>query len=228
MRTAALRVALCAPLVLAGGAACAQVGLSVAFLSDYRYRGVSLSDQKPTLRLGIDYDDPSGWYGGLSFVGVEPRPDRRQLESVGYAGYAGRLSDSLGWEAGATAAHFGIDSIYDYQELFAGVQGDGWNVRLHYSPDYFGSGARTVYGEVNAGMPLSPLVRATAHLGTLMLVADAPAGARRQNVDASVGLAVARDAWELRLDLVVANRSTYSQPYGAARGALVLGASLAY
>jgi uncharacterized protein (TIGR02001 family) len=229
MLTAGLRAALSTSLFLFCGVAIAQTGGSIAFISDYRYRGVSLSDERPTLRLSVAHDDPSGWYGGASLTGVSLIPPRRQLQMLGYAGYAGRLSDRLGWEAGAIVVHFGVDSQFDYHEWFTGVQGDRWNMRLHYAPDYFGSRARTAYGELNVGLPLSPMTRATAHVGALKRVGGAPADGGRLDLDASLGLAVARDAWEVRLDWIAGGRSgVYPVAYGRAIGVLVLSASLAF
>lgn len=231
MLAAGPRAALCISLFVASGAAWAQTGGSVAVLSDYLYRGVSLSDQRPTASLGVAHDDPEGWFGGASLTGVSLGPyPRRQLQVLGYAGYAGRLSDRLGWEAGATGVHFGADSRYDYGEGFAGLSGERWNMRLHYAPDYFGSGVRTAYGEFNVGLPLSPMTRATAHVGGLMRIGGAPSQGGRPTLDASLGLAVARDAWEVRLDWIVGGRNAvyptaYERP---ASGTLVLSASLAF
>jgi hypothetical protein len=103
-------------------------------------------------------------------------------------------------------------------------------MRLHCAPAYFGSGKRTAYGEFNTGLPLSPLTRAMAHVGALMRVGAAPAEGAGPTLDGSPGLAVARDAWEVRLDWVAVGRSTvYPTTYGrAANGALVLSASLAF
>jgi uncharacterized protein (TIGR02001 family) len=231
MLAAGLRVALAPSLLLACGAACAQTGGSIAFLSDYRYRGVSLSDGKPTLSLSLTHDDPSGWYGGASLTGVSLYPSQREAQVLGYAGYAGRLSDRLGWEAGATVVHYSGDSRYDFGEGFGGLSGERWNARLHYAPDYFGSGTRTVYGELNLGIPLSPLTRATAHIGALARVGGARSPADSgTSLDGSLGLAVARDAWEVRLDWIGGGRSGfYPTAYGHAGGsALVLSASLSF
>ena len=228
-RHVGLRAALCASLFLACGAVFSQTGGSIALISDYRYRGVSLSDEQPTLRLSIAHDGPGGWYGGASLAGVSLDPPRRQLQVLGYLGHAGRLSDHLGWEAGAIAVHFSADSQFDYHEWFTGLQGDRWSMRLHYAPDYFGSGARTAYGELNVGLPLSRFTRAAAHVGALMQVGGAPAEAERVHLDTSLGLAIARNAWDVRLDWITGSRSgVYPVAYGRAHGVVVLSASLAY
>ena len=229
MLTLGSRAALCALLFPAYGAVFAQTGGSIAWVSDYRHRGVSLSDEQPTLRLSVAHDTPSGWYAGASLAGVALDPPRRQLQLLGYLGHAGRLSDRLGWEAGAVAVHFGADSQFDYQEGFIGVQGDRWSMRLHYAPSYFGSGTRTVYGEFNVGLPLSRFTRAAAHTGMLMRVGGAPVDDDRLHLDASLGLAIAHGAWDVQVDWIASSRSgVYPVAYGRAHGVLVLSASLAY
>ena len=44
----------------------AQTTVSAAIESDYRFRGISLSDGKPDVRFNIGYDHKSGAYAGLS------------------------------------------------------------------------------------------------------------------------------------------------------------------
>ncbi|WP_213956624.1 MULTISPECIES: TorF family putative porin [unclassified Variovorax] len=230
MPATGLRVALVPPLVLACGAAFAQVGWNIAFLSDDRYRGVSLSDGQPAVRLSVGFDAPSGWFGGASLTSVSLGQDERQLQMLGYGGFVGRLTDRLGWEAGVIAVHYTADTRYDYGEAFAGLTGERWNLRVHYAPDYFGSGARTVYTEFNVGLPLSQMTRATAHAGALVQVGGVPAAGERTTLDGSLGLAVGRDAWEVRLEWVAGGRAPI-HPIGyrrAASSALVLSASLAF
>jgi uncharacterized protein (TIGR02001 family) len=224
-----LRAALGAALFLVCCGVSAQTGGSVAFLSDYRYRGVSFSHDRPTFRLGVVHDAASGWYAGGSIIGVSLDPGGRQLQVIGYLGRSGKLSERLGWDAGATVVHFGSDSQFDYHEWFTGVQGERWNARLHYAPDYFGSGTHTAYGELNAGLPLSRFMRATAHMGALKRVGGTSGAAERWNRDAALGLAMACDAWDLQLDWTVGSRSgVYPVPYGHVRGVLVLSASYAF
>jgi uncharacterized protein (TIGR02001 family) len=224
-----LRAALAAALCVVCCGAVAQTGGSVAFVSDYRYRGVSLSQDQPTFRLGVTHDAASGWYAGGTLVGVSLAPGGHQLQAIGYLGLTGKLSERIGWEAGATVVHFGADSQFDYHEWFTGVQGERWNMRLHYAPDYFGSGTHTAYAELNAGLPLSRRVRATAHMGALKRVGGTSAAAERWNLDAALGVAMALDAWDFRLDWTVGSRSgVYPVTYGRVGGVLMLSASYAF
>jgi hypothetical protein len=41
--------------------ACAQVSGSATLLSDYRFRGVSLSDGQPAVQLGVAWERDDGW-----------------------------------------------------------------------------------------------------------------------------------------------------------------------
>jgi uncharacterized protein (TIGR02001 family) len=50
-------------LVFASGSS-AQISGTASVLSDYRYRGITLSGKKPAAQLGVTYDDPLGWYVG--------------------------------------------------------------------------------------------------------------------------------------------------------------------
>ena len=116
MLAAGLRVALGPSLFLACGAAFAQAGGSIAFLSDYRYRGVSLSDERPTLQPERRLRRSERLVRRRIAHGRDAGPVRpaRSCRCSATRGYAGRLSERLGWEAGATGVHFGVDSRYDY------------------------------------------------------------------------------------------------------------------
>jgi uncharacterized protein (TIGR02001 family) len=225
-----LRAALGAALWAVCHGAIAQTGGSVALLSDYRYRGISLSDEQPTFRGGVAHDGASGWFVGGSIVGVSLRPHGRQLQLIGYLGLTGKLLEHLGWEAGANVVHFGADSQFDYHEWFTGANGERWNVRVHYSPSYFGSGARTAYGELNVGLPLSRVMRTTAHLGGLKRVGGTSGTAERWSLDTAVGLAMTCGAWDFGLEVTnVSNRSgVYPIAYDRVHGVLVLSASYAF
>src|SRR5690349_12947644 len=89
-------------LTLSSCAALAQVSGSVALLSDYRFRGVSLSNGKPVAQAGVAYDAPQRWYAGglVSAVLAGCFPDCGGLQGVVYAGYAARQSNGLAFDVG--------------------------------------------------------------------------------------------------------------------------------
>ncbi|HJW12985.1 MAG TPA: TorF family putative porin [Albitalea sp.] len=222
------RVAALALLAGMATSASAQTAASVTVESDYRFRGVSLSNLKPDLRVNLAHDDASGWYAGASGTRVQLDSQQRQAALFVYGGFARRALPGLAWEIGATAAHLGDGSRYDYGELFGGVIGQRWNARAYVSPSYFGSGTRTLYAELNGGLPLVPPLRLFGHVGALWRLSGGPSddASRRARSDVRVGLAAGVDAVELQLAWVRGDRSgLYPIAYGRQRSAWVLSAA---
>ena len=65
----------------------------VGLVSDYRYRGLSLSDEKPALQAGATVSTRGGWYAGtwgstIAEYGVGPDGDGANLEVDLFAGRA--------------------------------------------------------------------------------------------------------------------------------------------
>ena len=223
-----LRGATFAALIAVAVSARAQLAASVGADSEYRFRGVSLSGGQPDLRIGVAYDHAGGAYAGASATAVELESRRKRAALLGYAGYAHAAAAGLAWELGVTATHFDGDARYDYGELYAGLNAQRWSVRAYVSPSYFGSGARTVYAELNGGVPLAGPLRAYAHLGALAQLSHAtPGDARRTRVDARAGFSLGIDDWELRLAWVAGSSAgLYPVAYGDHRNAWVASAAL--
>src|SRR5882757_2484062 len=90
----------------------AQVSVTAVVESDYRFRGVSLTDGKPDFKLAIAYDHASGAYAGASVVIGKNDGDSR-VEALGYVGYLGfakRTGAGLTWDVGATSSRL-VDSV---------------------------------------------------------------------------------------------------------------------
>ncbi len=104
--------AIIASLALVAGRATGQVSGSLSVVSDYRYRGVSLTNDKPAVQGSIAYDHENGWYGGVFASNAELYDQSRVLHSVLYAGFARRIRTDLSWDCGVSAATF--SGRYDY------------------------------------------------------------------------------------------------------------------
>jgi uncharacterized protein (TIGR02001 family) len=202
------------------------VGGSIVAESDYRYRGVSLNGEDPSLRVSLAYDHPGGWYAGASLARVELEPGTKRAATTAYAGYARRNAAGWTWESGATLSHFRGDAGRDDAEVFGGLIGEGWSARLYFAPHYFGRGVRTMYAELNAARPLAPAWHAFAHLGALArLAGDAPAGSDRLRYDARAGLGLRMADWDVQLAWVTSSRGgTYPVAYEQRRSTVVLSA----
>ncbi len=77
---------------------------NVALVSDYRFRGVSLSDKDPAIQGGFDLTLPSGFYVGTWASSIEP-VGSSELELDLYAGF--------GFEAGGAEFDIGV-LVYTY------------------------------------------------------------------------------------------------------------------
>src|SRR5574337_1016402 len=134
-------------LSLAGGA-WAQLSGSLGIVSDYRYRGVSLSDGKPAAQLGVAYDGAGGWYAG-AFASTADfgRPARADVQLLPYAGYADSLFPGLAWAVGLSYAAFLRSHDYDYPELYWGLATDRLRARLRSEERRVGEDRRALRSE---------------------------------------------------------------------------------
>jgi uncharacterized protein (TIGR02001 family) len=97
------------------------VEANVALVTDYRFRGVSLSDEAIAVQGGFDLGFDTGVYIGTGLQASSPSAIRR-LELDFYGGY--------GWEAGALSFDVGVIGYFypgaddvAYGEVYGSVSG---------------------------------------------------------------------------------------------------------
>ena len=214
--------------LLACGGAQAQFSASIGVESDHRFRGVSLSDGEPDLRLSVAYDHASGVFAGASATRVEFMLGRHSTQLLGYAGYVTRGPFDLNAEVGATTSTFSGNTRYDYSEAFVGVSGERWGMRVYYAPAYFGFDQATAYVEVDANAPLTPRWRVFGHVGALAAVRGVHNSDDRSRAryDTRLGIGCSvLDAVDVQLAWVTATRGgPYVVEYGNRRRTWVLSA----
>jgi uncharacterized protein (TIGR02001 family) len=217
----ATRIRACAwRLVLAGaslaaalnaGSASAQTTISgsISMLSEYRYRGLALSDGKAAAQLNLNLDHASGWYGG-GFLTNSSIADIKGAQLIGYAGYAQRLHSGASWEAGCTRTAYTQWHSYDYNECYAGAALERVSARLYYAPDYLGRNARTAYAELNGFYPLQDGVSVIGHAGWLRTLSGLPYPGipASSRYDARLGISMRLGDWNAQL----VRSSTQSEP----------------
>jgi uncharacterized protein (TIGR02001 family) len=207
-------LALLLPIVLCPQAAQAQWSGSVGVMSDYLYRGVSLSDGRAAPRLGVNYDGAAGWYAGGQVIGGQLGPGHRSAQWLGYAGYAQRLASGASWEAGVSRYAFPQWPSWHFNEVHVGVAIDKLSARFYYSPDYLGLGTRTLYSELNGGTALGTTLTGFWHLGYLGSVHARP-GAAIARFDARLGVQASVADWRLELALDMAHKRRSNTIYYA-------------
>lgn len=174
LATGAVMMTLASPVV-------AQVRGSIGLQNTYRLRGYAVSGGRPVTTLDLYYDHPSGLYvnfSGLATLGHEATP-----EALGYIanlGYARRIGPVLVLDGGVVRTQFshhasGINSGSHYTDLYVGLVGRGLSAHVHYSPDYYGYAASTLYGEIDGAASPAEKWQVSGHIGVLGYL-DYPAG----------------------------------------------------
>jgi uncharacterized protein (TIGR02001 family) len=187
--------------LLPGAPALAQLSGSVRIDSDYRWRGESLSDERPAPRLNLGWDGEAGGFAGLSLGRVRLIHGLSTWHVMAHAGYVRRGEEGRpGWELGVVGSHFPSTSVADYGELFAGLVGEQGTLRLRVSPNYFGLRVGTAYVEYDTARELAPGWRGQLHLGALKWLGHGPLGVPDGRVDLRLGVSrVLGDGAELQL-----------------------------
>jgi uncharacterized protein (TIGR02001 family) len=209
----------------------AQVGVSAQVQSDYRFRGVSLSDGDPVASVSVSYDHASGAYGGLTGVGVATdHSGVRVLGYVAYLGYAGRLKHDTSWDAGVTNSNATVylDKKYssNYTELYAGLTRDDVSVHVYYSPRYFLYDGSTLYVDVNGAFRPVSHWRLFGHIGVLSRISPVSSpNADHTRFDLRAGVAREFRHFELNLAWTTTGSApVYPPGYPQSRDAVVAAA----
>lgn len=223
----------CAVVGMIAGTACtgarAQLSGSIAVDSDYRVRGVSLSDSKPTLRAALNYDAAGGGYMGMAVARVESVYGDRYAQATPYAGYALRVAPQQSLEFGVTYSHFAGESVNDYAEAYIGLLAEQWNARVFYAPNYFGGAVRTLYAEFNVHTMLTPVARLFAHAGVLARIGGTAASASQTRTDLRVGAGFSLGDMDLQFAWSGGTRGGPERTaYRGRRSAFVTSASFAF
>jgi uncharacterized protein (TIGR02001 family) len=157
-------LAFCLAALAAAPGAFAQTSVDVTLVSEYAMRGVSLGAH-PAPQLRVDHDFDAGWYAG-AFASPATLYGRDQGQLIVYGGRALPLTSRLSWDAGVTRTMFLRDARYDYHEFYAGLALERISARVSYAPIYYGMG-RTVYLDLNGGIPLNERLALALHAGLL-------------------------------------------------------------
>jgi uncharacterized protein (TIGR02001 family) len=208
-------------------AAGAQITGTLSVVSDYRFRGVSLSHQKPAVQANIGYDDPSGVYGGIFGSTVQLAGESTTTgQAVAFLGLVAPIGGPFHWDVGADYSAFSDNRSYDYGEVYTGISSQNFNARVHYSPDYFGVARSAFYGEINSTYALGDGFVLLGHLGVLL-----PAGhgngadttTVRNPVDARAGLGLEIAGFNVQVAWVATSGVGSLYPvYGAQRRTTVV------
>lgn len=172
----------------------AQVSGGVTLASDYRIRGVSLTDGRGVAVASLAYDHGSGVYAGGSVVAHDPAErDLRLLGWQGYAGLSGRLDRGAAWDVGVSHVHMEpyFDRRYplEYTQVHVGLSQGDIAGRLSVASGYPRKGVETAYAELNAALRPAEDWRLIGHVGLQSRLTERRSAEDDERLDVTVGVA---------------------------------------
>ncbi len=148
---------------------------NTALVSEYVFRGISQSDEKPAFQGGFDVTHESGVYAGVWGSNIDFNEgagvDGPSLEVDLYGGYSGSVND-ISYDVGVIYyAYPGADDSldYDYVEAAVAVGYDfgafSASASFNYSPEFFGDSGDAQYYALGVDVPLMKDLSLSAHVG---------------------------------------------------------------
>ncbi len=155
-----------------GAAGGLSVSGEVNLLSDFRFRGISRSDEDPAVQGALTVSVPGGFYAGGRGTSLKDAGDLGRVQLDLYAGYGADLGQGTSIDAGLMYFVFPDGrGQTDYFEAYASVshllgpvQG---TLGVKYAPEQDAIGGEDLlylFGEVEASIPATP-VTLTAQAG---------------------------------------------------------------
>jgi uncharacterized protein (TIGR02001 family) len=223
---AAAACALAAP-----GLARAQAGVSVTAVSDFRLRGISLTDRRAALSFAFAADQADGlYYGATASVTDAGHEGVEFLGHTEYLGYAHRGARGPGIDVGVSRQDYRVylERRYTvrYTQVYAGLIQDNLRAHIAWSPDYPRRGVDVVYADADAAVRPAEDWRLTAHVGLQdRLGGSYERDGPRRRVDVRAGVARQFAGSEVELSWVAVSPKPRQHPDQGKSG-LVLSASL--
>ena len=150
-----------------------EVSGNVAVVTDYRFRGVSLSAGDPAIQGGIDIAHSSGFYVGTWGSSIDGGPLYGEMELDFYGGWSGAVASGLDADIGVIyyaypANDFGpAEYVEFYGSLGTQLGPVAASLGVAYAPDQDSLGNSDnlyVYTAFEAGIPETPITL-SAHVG---------------------------------------------------------------
>jgi uncharacterized protein (TIGR02001 family) len=133
-------------LAVSGAASAGEWSSTITAISDYDFRGVSLSAKDPALQASVDWAADNGFYAGAWASNLDYGSEYDgNLELDLYAGYAGETGTGLGYDAGlvyytypGSSSSATQSKIEAYPEVYVGLSYGMFEVK-QWVADYPGS-----------------------------------------------------------------------------------------
>lgn len=189
-----------------------DVTVTITGVSDYRFRGISLSDTDPAVQASVEVEHESGFYVGTWGSTIKNSPADVELDL--YGGWRGSIG-SVDLDVGAVAYVYPGAPDLDYVELLSNVSYSLGPADVKLGVAYAAKQANIgsddnfyAYADASVGIPETP-VTVTAHVG----YENGPlAGLTGKKWDWSLGAEVVVDRFTLGLSYVDTNVDRLRDP----------------
>ncbi|WP_296591737.1 TorF family putative porin [Methylophaga sp.] len=141
---------------------------NVGLFSDYMFRGISLTDNKPAIQGGFDYAHSSGLYAGTwaSNLSIDSETN---IEIDVYGGFASEFGESgIGYDVGLLRYIYpGTNSgeDIDYTEYYGGLSYSYFSAMIFYTDDFGNGGEDEIYYKLGFDYDLPYGLALSAHYG---------------------------------------------------------------
>ncbi len=213
-----------------GGASSASafdISATLTGVSDYRFRGLSLSGRDPALQGSLEVEHETGFYAGVWGSTISALAGAHSEVDV-YGGWRGELG-SLGLDAGVTGYLYPGGHGVDYYEITGSASYSYGPAELKlavaYAPEQSNLGGDDsiyVYGQTKLAVPATP-VTLIAQVGR---EEGALEGVDGTKWDWSLGAQVVKDRFTLGLTYVDTNTNRLLDPDRVAHAGVVLSLSI--
>jgi uncharacterized protein (TIGR02001 family) len=208
-------LAIVALALITATAAQAQVTGNLGLTSDYRFRGVSQTQNAPAVQGGVDYAHSSGFYVGNwnSSVSSDLYTNGSGVESDLYAGFKKEILKGLTLDVGSynyfyPRATNNTSTNFDTNELFVGLGYGPVSVKYSQSlSNYFGTAnsKNSQYYQADFVQPLAKTnVSLLAHIGRT----EVNNNASLNYTDYNVGLGYNLQGWDLAAKYYINDNKT--------------------
>ncbi|MDX2275899.1 MAG: TorF family putative porin [Hyphomonadaceae bacterium] len=164
------------------GAANAEVSGNIALVSDYVFRGVSLSDESPAVQGGFDWSSADEMF----YAGVWGSSLAEGSELDVYGGWT-PTTGPVSWDIGLVGYFYpGADDDGAEFDYFEGLVAGSINpmdaltlgAAVHYTPENYGETGEAIYLEANAGYSFTDQFSVSGAFGNQSVDdVDGPGGA---------------------------------------------------
>jgi uncharacterized protein (TIGR02001 family) len=199
-----------------------DIGVTITGVSDYRFRGISLSDKDPAIQGAIDVEHKSGFYVGTWASTIKGSPADVEVDL--YGGWRGEVGSGVNLDIGAVTYLYPGASDLDYVELLGSISYTLGPVEtklgIGYTPSQDNLGNQdNIYGYLDAsgaipGTPVTVLAHVGHEDGSL-------AGATGKKWDWSLGAEVVVDRFTLGLSYVDTDINRLNDPSRVANAGVV-------